>query len=50
MASLVQEPHFEQIKIKKLAPTFAAEVEGVDFSQPLSDDVFDDILKAITKV
>lgn len=28
------------VKVKPLAQTFAAEVEGVDFSQPISDDVF----------
>jgi len=46
-------PHAEEYKhvqIKELHPTFGAEVFGVDFSQPVSDEVFADILAAITKV
>lgn len=44
-------PHREDsnVTIKELHPTFAAEVRGVDF-QNLTDDQFDEIYKAITKV
>lgn len=41
---------FNHITVKKLHPTFGAEISGVDFSAPLPDDVFFDILAAITKV
>jgi hypothetical protein len=50
MPGLIQEPHFEHIRIKEIGPTFAAEVEGVDFSQEIPQEVFDEILKAIAKV
>ena len=45
-------PHKEENKISivELHPTFAAEVYGVDFSQDITGDVFDEIYKAITKV
>lgn len=46
-------PHaepYKHIQVKELHPTFGAEVFGVDFSQPVPDDVFADILAAIAKV
>jgi len=46
-------PHKEQykhIQIKELHPTFVAEVIGVDFSDRVSDEVFAEILDAITQV
>lgn len=43
-------PHKEQLQITRLHPTFAAEVEGVDFSKPVPDDVFAEIQAALTKV
>ena len=45
-------PHKEenQISIVELHPTFAAEVHGVDFSGDVSDEQFDEVYKAITKV
>jgi len=46
-------PHKEdgsKLEIVQLHPTFAAEVRGVDFSQDISPDVFDEIHAAITKV
>ena len=45
-------PHKEESKLNivELHPTFAAEVYDVDFSQGVSDDDFDEIYKAITKV
>ena len=47
---LTPETDFKILNIKKLHPTFAAEVEGVDFSKPLPDDVFREILAASAKV
>ncbi|OCT44184.1 Alpha-ketoglutarate-dependent 2,4-dichlorophenoxyacetate dioxygenase [Cladophialophora carrionii] len=46
---LTPETEFKTLKIKKLHPTFAAEIEGVDFSKPLEDDVFREILAASAK-
>ncbi len=48
-------PHKEEtntvaITATPLHPTFAAEIKGVDFSKELSDDDFNEIYKAITKV
>ena len=40
---------FKHIQVKELHPTFAAEIEGVDFEN-ISDDVFADILAASAKV
>ncbi len=37
MGSYSEEPEFKTLTIKKLHPTFGAEVEGVDF-QNLSDE------------
>jgi len=50
MPGLLQEPQFKHLKIKEIGLTFAAEVEGVDLSQDIPQEVFDEILKAITKV
>lgn len=48
---LVKNPSvFDHIKIKKLHPTFAAEISGVDFSKPLSSEVFQEVRAAIAKV
>lgn len=41
---------FSHISVKPLHPTFAAEVGDVDFSSPLSDEVFQEIYQALTKV
>lgn len=41
---------FSHISIKPLHRTFGAEVSGVDFSAPLTDEVFKEIHQAITKV
>ena len=38
------------IQIKELHSTFGAEISGVDFSERVNDDVFEEILAAITKV
>jgi hypothetical protein len=47
---LTPETEFKTLKIKELHPTFAAEIEGVDFSKPLSDSVFEEIRAASAKV
>lgn len=44
------ETHFAHIKAKPLHATFAAEIQGVDFSGPVADIVFEEILQALTKV
>jgi hypothetical protein len=41
--------HFKTITVKELHPTFAAEVEGVDFEN-LSDEQLQEILAAMAKV
>ena len=41
---------YHHIELKKLGPTFAAEVTGVDFSAPVEKEVFDEIYRAITNV
>ncbi len=41
---------FKIVKIEKLHETFGAQISGVDFSSPISDEVFHEILAAITKV
>ncbi|KAH8164937.1 hypothetical protein CIB48_g3297 [Xylaria polymorpha] len=43
-----EEPRFKTIEIKKLHPTFAAEVSGVNFDD-VSDEQFSEILAAMTK-
>ena len=45
-----QGDNFKTLSIKELHPTFGAEVSGVDFSQNIPDDVFEEILKAMAKV
>lgn len=49
MGSYIEEPEFKTITVKKLHPTFAAEVEGVNF-QGLSDEQLNEILAAMAKV
>jgi alpha-ketoglutarate-dependent 2,4-dichlorophenoxyacetate dioxygenase len=41
---------FKHLKIKELHPTFAAEITEVDFSKPISSDVFYEIESAMSKV
>lgn len=43
-------PRFEHITVTELHPTFAAEISGVDFSFPISEEIFQEILAAVTKV
>lgn len=41
---------FSHISAKPLHPTFGAEISGVEFSSPISEQVFAEIYQAITKV
>jgi len=50
MLGLIQEPQFKHISIKEIGTTFAVEVEGIDFSQDITQEVFDEIPASITKV
>jgi len=50
MPGLLQETDFKHISVKKLHPTFAAEIEGVDFTKPVPPDVFEEIRNAAAKV
>lgn len=51
MASPVNEdPEFNTIQIKKLHPTFGAEISGINFQEPIPDEQFQEILKASAKV
>ncbi|KAJ5610227.1 hypothetical protein N7510_006946 [Penicillium lagena] len=40
---------FSHISVRPLHPTFAAEVSGVDFTSTLSEEVFKEIHRAVTK-
>jgi hypothetical protein len=44
------ETDYQHISVEPVGRTFGAEVSGVDFSKPVPDDVFQEILSAITKV
>jgi len=44
------ETAIKQLIVRKLHPTFGAKISGVDFSSPLSDETFAEVLAAITKV
>ena len=41
---------FKHLKNDEQHPTFAAEIEGVDFSKDISNDVFAEILAASERV
>lgn len=46
-------PHaksFRLIEVTELHPTFGAEIVGIDFSQPVCNEIFKEVLAAITKV
>ncbi|OCL11759.1 alpha-ketoglutarate-dependent 2,4-dichlorophenoxyacetate dioxygenase [Glonium stellatum] len=48
MPGLIEVPQFKTITVKELHPTFAAEVEGVDF-QNLTEEQFREVVAAVTK-
>lgn len=50
MPGLPQLSAFEHISVTELHPTFGAEISGVDFSRPTEDQVFQEILSAMSKV
>jgi alpha-ketoglutarate-dependent 2,4-dichlorophenoxyacetate dioxygenase len=50
MPGLIQETAYKHITVKELAPTFVAEVQGVDFSKPVESEVFTEIKDALAKV
>ncbi|KAL2004712.1 hypothetical protein VTN00DRAFT_3240 [Thermoascus crustaceus] len=49
MPGIAKEPVFNLITVKELHLTFGAEISGVDFSKEVPDDVFQEILAAITR-
>jgi len=49
MPALIQEPTFETLTVKELHPTFVAEIQYVDFSQPIAPEQFQEILNAMAK-
>ena len=49
MISTISQPNIKHISVKKLHPTFGAEVSEVDFSNPVPDDVFHEILAVMIK-
>ena len=42
-------PSLSSLKITPLHPTFAAEVEGIDFSEPVSDAIFNELKDIISR-
>lgn len=46
---LASMPIATKLKITPLAPTFVAEVEGVDFSEPVPEDVFHEVKDVVNK-
>ncbi len=50
MPGLISETPYQHITVKELAPTFVAEVQGVDFSKPIEPEVFQEIKDALAKV
>lgn len=49
MGSYAVDSPFKTIKVKEVHPTFAAEVEGVDWKN-LSDEQFNEVFAAMAKV
>ena len=49
MPGLVQETPFKTFAVRELHPTFAAEIEGVDFGN-LSDEQLTEVKDAMAKV
>lgn len=41
---------YQHIQVTELAPTFGAEVSGIDFSKPVEPHVFAEVLDASAKV
>jgi len=49
MPGIISQP-FKTLTVKELHPTFGAEVSGIDFTQPVPDEQFQEILAAMAKV
>ena len=49
MPGIISQP-FKTLTVNELHPTFGAEVSGIDFTQPIPDGQFQDILAAMAKV
>jgi len=43
------DPPYKTLSVKELHPTFGAEVHGVDFSQPISEEVLEEIVAVMAK-
>jgi alpha-ketoglutarate-dependent 2,4-dichlorophenoxyacetate dioxygenase len=50
MPGLLSKPQFQHITVQELHRTFGAEISGVNFQKPISNEVFVEILAAISKV
>jgi len=48
MPGIIQQP-FKTLTVKELHPTFGAEVSGIDFTQPIPDEQFQEILEAMAQ-
>jgi hypothetical protein len=46
---LYAEP-FRLLQVTEFFPTFRAEIAGIDFSESVSDETFEEVLAVITKV
>ena len=43
-------PEYQHIQVTELAPTFGAEVSGIDFTKPVPPEVFQEISDASAQV
>lgn len=50
MSTLPLTSSCQYIDIAELHPTFGAEIHGVDFTHPVDEKVFDEILSAVNQV
>jgi len=50
MPHATTDTEYKHIQVRQLAPTFVAEVSGVDFSKPVEKVVFDEIYRAVVQV
>lgn len=41
---------FPHLQVKELHPTFAAEITGLKLTEPLSDEIFQEIINVVAKV
>lgn len=50
MPGRLQDFGYSRIAVRKLHPTFGAEISGIDFSQPVDNETFHEVLQAISQV